>query len=435
MTKNKLWQRLRRAQKNCVRFVKKHVPGIKLILIASVAMIAGALIFAVAVMGWYMHTYDTPEYERFGQWPLPIKKEIPLWERKVSVDGQSLKIGMITDTQVHPNRVYRWGSTLNRYLKKKYTDVFENYKAEMERFEPDFTIHLGDIIEGTGDPLVVGEIGLRLVKEGLEIPGVPMYWVIGNHDLRSVARRQFQEALEIDYVNHVIDEGPYRFIIFDANYRKTGVPQNPVAGDYIPGFVSKENLAWLEQQLKTDKHVYIFMHQSLVPPDQIRKGTIANAPAVRKLLGTYHVEAVFDGHVERRYFGTFDGVDYYAFPGTKKSPRYPGAYYTMTIDGVTPTIMMFFTDPLTGEITEQPFVKDDMMVRSAQEYSKDARCEADAECEYDELCIENLCRDIDGHDEDGLLLIDDEDDEEDPFAEAAEEEVESDSAALRESVE
>ncbi len=382
-------------------------------------MLVGALLLASISFGWYMHTYDKPVYQHSGKWPLPLKKEMPLWERKVSVDGQSIKIGMITDTQVHPTRVHRWGSTLNRYLKSGYTDIFDNYKAEMERFSPDFTIHLGDIIEGTGDPLVVGEIGLRLVKEGLEIPDVPMYWVVGNHDLRSVARRQFQEALGIDYINHVIDRGPYRFIIFDANYRISGVPQNPISGDYIPGFVSKENLAWLEQQLKTDKHVYIFMHQSLVPSEQIRKGTIANAPAVRKLLGKYHVEAVFDGHVERRYFGTFDGVDYYAFPGIKKSPRYPGAYYTMTITDTTPDITMFFTDPISGEPIVQPFIKEDEMERARlnvqpdhdvreeddQEdvqgptsaktsYEATQKCTIVAECDFDDLCVDGVCQNI-----------------------------------------
>ncbi len=53
----------------------------------------------------YWVTYDTPAYVHKWDW-FPTTTFIPLYERKVSTQ-QVLKIGVITDTQVHPNRVVR----------------------------------------------------------------------------------------------------------------------------------------------------------------------------------------------------------------------------------------------------------------------------------------------------------------------------------------
>lgn len=374
---------------------------IKYISIIIISMLIGASILAIGSYEWYFNSYDTPEYEHFGKWPLPVKKEIPVWEKKVSLDGESIKIGLITDTHLDSKRININNSSEGRYIPDKYIKVFENFKKTMDIFEPEFIIHLGDVIEGTHVPVNVGMEELKLVKQEIDKVGKPVYWAIGNHDLRSVARRRFQQALEIDYINKVIDNGPYRFIIFDANYhKKGGAPQNPIAGDYVPGFVSKENMAWLEEKLKTDKHVYIFMHHSLVPFKYTSKNPVANKSEVRSLLSKYNVEAAFYGHIERRYFGIHDGVKYYSFPGIKKSPRYPGAYYTMTLEEGKPIIDMFYIDPLTSLAVKTPFFDKNMMVNPSdkKEIIKNANgeklsreCERHTECGFTELCNGGIC--------------------------------------------
>ncbi len=365
------------------------------------AMLLGATFLAVGSYIWYFNSYDTPEYEHFGKWPLPVKKEIPLWENKVSLEGESIKIGLITDTHLNSKRVNREGSATDVYIPDKYKKVFENFKKEMDSFQPEFMVHIGDIIEGTKVPLDVGIEELKLIKQEMDKIGKPTYWTIGNHDLRSVSRRQFQKALDIDYINKSIDNGPYRFIILDANYhKKGGVPQNPVAGDYIPGFVSKENMAWLENKLKTNKHVYIFMHHSLVSSKFTSKNSVANKDEVMNLLSKYNVEAVFCGHIERRYFGIHEGVKYYTLPGIKKSPRYPGAYYAMTLEEGDTVIDMFYIDPINALYVKKPFYDKDMMVTPTdrKEIKKNdngeklpRECDGHTGCNSTELCYGEIC--------------------------------------------
>ncbi len=375
---------------------------IKYLLIIIVAMIVGASILAFGTYKWYFNTYDKPEYEHFGKYPLPVKKEIPPWERKISLKGKEIKIGLITDTHLDSKRINRYGSATEVYMPEKYKKILENFETEMKEFKPEFLIHLGDVIEGTGVALDVGVAELKLIKKEIDEIGIPTYWAIGNHDLRSVARKQFEEALGIDYINTVIDKGPYRFIIFDANYhKKGGVPHNPVTSDFVPGFVSKENMAWLESQLKTDRHVYMFMHHSLAPAKYTTKNSVSNDKEVRKLLSKYHVDAVFYGHIEKRFFGEIDGVKYYSFPGIKKSPRYPGAYYDMTITEGNPKINMFHLSPLTGLPIERPFFEENEMASGSKKkkIKKDINkkrlpreCVHNNECASDELCNKHLCK-------------------------------------------
>ncbi len=367
-------------------------------------MLLGAGVLALISYKWYFDKYDKPEFEHFGKYPLPIKIKIPAWERKIPLSNQNFRIGLITDTHITSKRVVKGGLETNVYLPDKYKNVFLNFKNEMSAFNPEFIVHLGDVIEGTKYTVPKGMTELKLVEEELEKIHKPVYWVIGNHDLRAVARIQFEKSLEINYTNKSIDKGPYRFIILDANYnKKGGVPQNPTAKDYVPGFVPKETLAWLEKQLQTDKHVYIFMHQSLIPQKYTTKPSVSNSKEVRQLLSKYHVEAVFNGHIEKRFFGEFNGVKYYSLPGTKKSPRYPGAFYDMTIIKGEPQIKMFYMDPLTGKLVKKPFIEKTEMV--SPDKIKKAKvdkfgnelpreCTQNNNCKFEKICVNSICQKV-----------------------------------------
>ncbi len=377
---------------------------IKYMVIIIISMLLGAGVLALVSYKWYFDKYDKPEFERFGKYPLPIKKEIPLWEKKLPLKNQNIKFGLITDTHVMSKRLKRFGPETEVYMPDKYKKVFLNFQNEMKTFNPEFIVHLGDIIDGTGASVAKGSAELSLVKQELDKINKPVYWVAGNHDLRAVARRQFEKSLEIKYTNKSIDNGPFRFVILDASYnKKGGVPQNPVAKDYVPGFVPKETLTWLEKQLQTDKHVYIFMHQSLIPQKYTSKPSVSNSKEVRQLLSKYHVEAVFNGHIEKRFFGEVDGVKYYSLVGSKKSPRYPGTYYDVTIIEGKPQLEMFYIDPLTDKLVKKPFIEENEMVSPSKvEKTKTdelgnelpRKCEYNNGCKFEEICRDNICKDV-----------------------------------------
>jgi len=299
---------------------------------------------------WWINKNVSWEIQNMEMIPSPSPK--PIWEKKVEID-QILKIGLITDTHVHPNRIDKNDKNdfAPRILKGKHLDPFNKFNLQMAIFGPELIIHLGDIIEGTDDEDFVGIMGLKLVRDELAKNGVPVYWIVGNHDLRSVTKSQFLETLEIDSLNQVIDQGDYRLIILDASYKKDGTDISPGNG-HIPGNINQNTIEWLEDKLKTEKRVFVFMHQApLVKKDENGaniKNPISNSESLIKIFDKYNVEAVFNGHIELKSYIDADDVKYYSFPGTKKSDAYRNSFYELTIDKAIPQVRMFYTDQENG---------------------------------------------------------------------------------------
>ncbi len=303
-----------------------------------------------------------------------IYESIPIWHKKIQTD-QDLKIGLINDTHVHAKRINRNDkrNEAPRYLPSKDITPIDNFVADMQVFGPKFVVHLGDVIEGTGDEDYVGLAGIKLVKKELERVGVPIYWVLGNHDLRSVTKNQFKNALELDSLQRTFDIGDYRFIILDANFNPMGGFPSPTGNKFIPGFVPSEEIEWLKDQLATDKRVFIFMHQGaylnklkgdkklLDSDDNLSskkfkmKQPIANASILRDIFREYRVDGFFNGHMEAKYYEKDGPTNYYSFTGTKKSEDYPDSYYELTITDGIPDVTMYYIPPGTTQIKKVDF--------------------------------------------------------------------------------
>jgi len=319
-----------------------------------------------------------------GRGVLPVADEptAPVWEQKRTASGEPLRIGLITDTHVDsvrpPSRILE-----ERTMPDKYTGPMQDFVDRMQAFDPAFNVHVGDLIEGTGVDPEVGEWETRFVRDAFSALSMPMYWVIGNHDLRSISRKDFRQELEIDYTNHYFDEGDYRFVIIDSNYRFDGVPNHVGSGDPVSGYIPRETLAWLTDVLATDLHVYVFMHHSAVPGDFTGKNQIDNHQAVRDLFASYNVSAVFSGHIEKRFQGDFDGVTYYTLPGIVKSPDYLGAHYTLSVQGDAVDLRLHYRDSDNGLVEEPFFVEEKMIDRIIAAKAK-AEAEAAVSDEGDE---------------------------------------------------
>lgn len=285
----------------------------------------------------------------------------PIWKKKIQTN-QDLKLGIITDTHVHPTRINRNDRSQDapRQLKEKDVLPIKNFVAQMEIFQPDAIMHLGDVIEGTGDEDHVGITGIKLVRDEIAKVGVPIHWAIGNHDLRSVTKEQFQETLSLDGVEQVFDIGDYRFIFLDANYDHHDIPRTPTGDRYIRGHITPHSIEWLREQLATDKRVFVFLHHGVFladTPGDLKedsqeskmKQSIDNADDIRELLREYRADALFNGHMEARRYEEDGLMHYYSLTGTKKSSLYPQSYYELTITDGQPDLTMYYTDPVTDE--------------------------------------------------------------------------------------
>ncbi len=281
-------------------------------------------------------------------------KELPIWEKKItSVD--KLKVGIITDTQVHPSRTNKSvkGPDAERYLKPRYGDAIDAFVEEMKIFQPDVIVVPGDIIEGTGDEDFVGADGLRLVQDKIEVLEIPIIWVAGNHEVRSVTKEQYKEALEIDYLNKSFEFGDYKIIIIDGNFYPDDTDVVPGGSRYIRGHVAQAGIEFLEEELQTNKQTIVFIHQ---PPfvendikDRSPEGLLDNGDVIQKLLDKYNTVSAIGGHIEYKRHIQKDGIDYYALPGTIKSEAFPGAFYSMVIENDDINTDMYYVDVDTGK--------------------------------------------------------------------------------------
>jgi len=292
---------------------------------------------------------------------LPAEVHAPeIWEQKI-IPTEELRVGIITDTQVHSSRVnkYRKGPEAERYLKPRYGDAVDAFVAEMESFQPDVIVVPGDIVEGTNDDDFVSVAGLQIIQEKLEVIGVPIIWAVGNHELRSLTKAQYMEALSIDYLNSTFDYGDHRIIVIDGNFYPDDIDVVPGGDRYIRGHVAQSGLDYLENALQTDKQTIVFIHQPPLVGEDITdcrpEGLLDNGDVVQKLLEKYNASTAMGGHIEYKRHIEKEGIDYYALPGTIKSLVFSGAYYSVIFTEGKPDMTMFYIDPETGEYIDVDF--------------------------------------------------------------------------------
>lgn len=241
-----------------------------------------------------------------------------------------LRIGFITDLHVRSNS----DGVGNRILKPDYVSKIDYFIEKMNNiFVPNFIIANGDIIEGTNISTEKGMAELSLVKKLFDRTILKKYWVVGNHDLRSVNKKQFMQSLDIDYVSKAFEVGNYKIIILDSNFK-------PDDSDIIPGkyytrgHVSEKQIKFLEKELKnTDKKTIVFLHHpSLWNIDgKSNNGFPDNAKELQEIFSRNKVFAVFAGHIEDLFLQEIDGVKYFISPGIVKNEKYQGTFSEVTI--------------------------------------------------------------------------------------------------------
>lgn len=244
--------------------------------------------------------------------------------------SDELRIGFLTDLHAKSNS---GESKSDRVIKAFFEKVIDAFIKKMNNdFVADFLLLNGDIIEGTGRDSIVGMGELQSLKKMFDLTQIKKYWVIGNHDLRAVNKKQWKEALEIDYTHKSFDIGDYRVIILDSNFDNLDKEIEP--GDYYTrGSVSQKQIKWLQKELNTKKTKVVFMHH---PPLQKvdfhpSSGLPYNALELREIFSQNNVTAVFSGHLEHFYHEKTDGVEYFMLPGANRSEECQGTFAEIKI--------------------------------------------------------------------------------------------------------
>lgn len=269
----------------------------------------------------------------------------PIW------DPEYLKIGFVTD--IH---AVSFSKTGNNELNKRTLNKLGYFNQVMkDQFKPDFIYINGDTIDGTKVPNATGVKELQMCKALLDQTTFPKYWGLGNHELRSVKKKQWEAAVQTPKTYYSFQVKNYKIIVLDTNFypEELKISENT---DNTRGYVSKVELEWLEKELKKSDSLkkIIFMHHPLFyGSGSSLSYYLTNGADVQKIFEKYDVDAVFAGHIERIYHSKIDGVNYYILPGMAKHDEYQGAFAQLEFRGNQPQVFLTYLNNAGQYITKK----------------------------------------------------------------------------------
>ena len=232
------------------------------------------------------------------------------------------KIVIFSDLHYAPEIPVNNGSEIGRKLIEKSLPIFESlvYKIKNE-IKPDIVFNLGDVIEDFNDK-EKDKQNYRFILNKLKQLNCPFYSATGNHDLRSMdSREDLEELMGYKHSTFSLDFNGYHFIVLGLELNNN---QSNVFGGILKAHrVSKEDLIWLENDLKQNKlPCIVFSHYSVASDDMkgnywfgrgnAERGVLGNSKEVKNILKKdKNLIAVFSGHQHWTKFHIEDGINYY----------------------------------------------------------------------------------------------------------------------------
>ncbi len=219
------------------------------------------------------------------------------------------RIGIVTDP--HYAQI---DSRINRYYRESLDKMKECIEF-MNREEVDFLVELGDFVNGSEEGTLEY---LYEIEELYSTYRGARYHVLGNHDLDSLSKDQFQSVIRNSGISqeatwYSFNRNGLHLVVLDANFRSDGTDYHSGNFQWTDANIPEEQLGWLDQDLTyTDLPVLIFVHQ-LLDEDE-GSHYINNAAEVRSILEKFpNVLAVFHGHQHDGQYKQINGIHYYTF--------------------------------------------------------------------------------------------------------------------------
>lgn len=227
--------------------------------------------------------------------------------------------------------------------------------------QPEFVINLGDSIEDVN----LRDTDIRYFQKTQELLSqlkMPVYYLIGNHDVRTLSEDDIAKMLGYEKMYYSFDKGNYHFIAL--SFVMTGDHTHNLTD--IKAQVPKEQINWLESDLaKTDKPVIVFIHYGLAEDDmkgnfwfqsEPRYGLLDNREAVRMILeGSGKVKAVLSAHQHWNRMKIHNGIPYFVVTSLIENFKNDGtpteAHTIVNLDEDNITVEVKGNDPAKFEFS------------------------------------------------------------------------------------
>ncbi len=174
---------------------------------------------------------------------------------------------------------------------------------------------------------------LRAIEEVFQRFEGGKYHVLGNHDVDSLSKAQFQAntsntGISPDRTYYSFDSHGFHFVILDANFSADGTDYDHDQFDIYDTNIPPVELEWLEQDLAATAYpTMCFIHQNLHEDIQ---PAVCNAAEVRSILeASGKVLAVFQAHVHTGGLYHVGGIYYYGMRAMVEGPAPESSSYAL----------------------------------------------------------------------------------------------------------
>ena len=231
-----------------------------------------------------------------------------------SSNDKKVRFGLVTDSHYaerDPYKVKHYREALGKMTE------FVNVMNEQQ---VDFVMHMGDFKDEDENKREEDTLGyLRKLESEYGKFNGPRYHCVGNHDVDSITKEQFQNNIENtgipkDRSYYSYDFNDFHFVVLDANYDKDGKDHFFKEGsDWQDTNIPNEQLEWLQQDLASTKlDCIVFCHHPLFEywRDDFKFHVNDYEKTQRILEESGKVKIVFQGHNHREIFKEINGIHY-----------------------------------------------------------------------------------------------------------------------------
>ncbi|MYF97618.1 hypothetical protein F4212_00575 [Candidatus Poribacteria bacterium] len=210
------------------------------------------------------------------------------------------KFAFITDTHLYLNATQNYAGGLQQQLNS--LALYEKLIEQLNEFDPAFVVHGGDIVCGGNSFDMSAEEYVASLHTALMLSerlNMPCYHIPGNHDLdpETGSKDAYIERFGINGMGSTcFVKGNIRFILLDAQ---------EVPKDLTHGYVSTNQLAWVEREMKKaadyGEEIIFFSHQLPFPSVEFQGvgSRIANSAEIIEIAAPFEKQILgfFCGHL------------------------------------------------------------------------------------------------------------------------------------------
>ena len=211
-----------------------------------------------------------------------------------------LKFAFITDTHLYPNAPQNFAGGLQQQMNS--LALYERVIEQVNDFDPAFVVHGGDIVCGGNSFDMSSEKYVEALNTAHSLGeklNAPIYYIPGNHDLdpETGSKVSYLECFGINNRGSTsFAKDNVRFILMDTQE----VPE-----DLTHGYVSTNQLAWVERELKKaadyGEEIIIFTHQLPFPSVEFQGvgSRVANSAEILEVVAPFEQQIIgfFCGHL------------------------------------------------------------------------------------------------------------------------------------------